>query len=392
MTNRAVAKLGGIVALALVLINFSLSGVLASEPQIESDVKQTSQDGLLTYDDPRFDFSISYPSDWRVNEREDDSFTESEVLSFTGTETAGFTPAVYVGHYLIDIEDDTSLQEWVSRYPRALPMDVASSYATEIDGHEAYFVSGESEKTKFQYLNIRSGEMVWFVWANFNESSDQVYSGVFESMAVSLRLGAGLTQRLQDIYGELFEPLPLPLEVLPLPLGSSRIEQDRMVNFMSMNSGQWYVPVYGNWTVRCGSGAHSWGAYYAADIDAHQYTPVYASNGGYVLFAGWNNQGYGNLIKLDTSGYYHYYGHLQSINLAGFTNGEYAADNALIGEVGGTGGDEGAGVDVHLHFHVQTGSSTQSNATGVNLSGFLVGFTANSNYPNIWAACGSTSR
>lgn len=80
-----------------------------------SDVKSTSgenlalQDELLTYEDRRFDFSISYPSSWQVNPREDDTPTNTEVLSFTGPERSGFTPSIYIGHYLIDIKDDISL-------------------------------------------------------------------------------------------------------------------------------------------------------------------------------------------------------------------------------------------------------------------------------------------
>lgn len=212
-------------------------------------------------------------------------------------------------------------------------------------------MSGESAATKLQYLSIKNGNMVWFVWANFNKSSDPKYNEVFEIMKASLRLGEGLPQRLQDIYGELFEPLPLPL-------GSLHVEQIDATRSMVVNSSQWDVPVYGNWTVNCGSPYHTNGASHSADIAAYQYTDVVAARGGSVLFSGWDNSGYGNLIKLDTSGYYHYYAHLQSIHSGNFTNGWYAAKDVHIGDVGGTGD-----VPVHLHFHVQTGSSTQSSAT-----------------------------
>lgn len=74
--------------------------------------------------------------------------------------------------------------------------------------------------------------------------------------------------------------------------------------------------------------------------------PVYASDSGTVVFAGWNPVGYGNLIVLDHgNGWRTYYAHLSQINVA---CGDWVPRAETIGEIGSTGNSTGP----HLHFEM----------------------------------------
>lgn len=83
------------------------------------------------------------------------------------------------------------------------------------------------------------------------------------------------------------------------------------------------------------------------DIAAGEGAPVYASDSGVVVNAGWNSGGYGNVIMIDHgNGYQTVYAHLSQVNVAlcqGVTRG------SLIGAAGSTGNSTGA----HLHFEVR---------------------------------------
>jgi murein DD-endopeptidase MepM/ murein hydrolase activator NlpD len=85
----------------------------------------------------------------------------------------------------------------------------------------------------------------------------------------------------------------------------------------------------------------------AIDIAAGLGAPVYASDSGVVVTAGWNSSGYGNVIMIDHgTGYSSVYGHLSQINVSlcqGVTQGQ------LIGLAGSTGNSTGA----HLHFEIR---------------------------------------
>ncbi len=72
-----------------------------------------------------------------------------------------------------------------------------------------------------------------------------------------------------------------------------------------------------------------------------------ASDSGYVLHAGWDRSGYGNLIIIDHgNGYRTYYAHLSKMLVK---QGESVAQGQRIGSVGSTGNSTGS----HLHFEIR---------------------------------------
>jgi LysM repeat protein len=90
-----------------------------------------------------------------------------------------------------------------------------------------------------------------------------------------------------------------------------------------------------------------WWAHRAIDIGCVTETPVYASDGGTVIYSGWSAIGYGNLIVLDHgNGFQTYYAHLNSIWVA---NGQFVPQGTPIGGVGTTGNSSGP----HLHFEIR---------------------------------------
>jgi murein DD-endopeptidase MepM/ murein hydrolase activator NlpD len=90
-----------------------------------------------------------------------------------------------------------------------------------------------------------------------------------------------------------------------------------------------------------------WSGHRAIDIGAWLGSPVVASDSGYVVFAGWDRTGYGNLIILDHgNGYRTYYAHLSAIFVR---VGDSVAQGVRIGSVGSTGHSTGP----HLHFEIR---------------------------------------
>jgi murein DD-endopeptidase MepM/ murein hydrolase activator NlpD len=99
--------------------------------------------------------------------------------------------------------------------------------------------------------------------------------------------------------------------------------------------------------------------HHALDIAAPLGTPVHAADSGYVLIAGWSNDGYGNHIMIDHgNGYITLYGHLSRI---GVRPGQAVHQGDLIGNVGSTGNSTGS----HLHFEIR------QNNYGLNPYSFL---------------------
>ena len=75
-------------------------------------------------------------------------------------------------------------------------------------------------------------------------------------------------------------------------------------------------------------------------------TPVKATMNGKVISAGWNTQGYGNLVIVENGAYRTYYAHLSSIPVA-------VGDAVTAGEVIGLSGNTGHSTGPHLHYEIR---------------------------------------
>jgi murein DD-endopeptidase MepM/ murein hydrolase activator NlpD len=83
------------------------------------------------------------------------------------------------------------------------------------------------------------------------------------------------------------------------------------------------------------------------DLAGHLGDPVYAADGGFIVYAGWSNVGYGNLIVVDHgNGWQTWYGHLSQVLV---TCGQTVLQGSTLGAVGSTGNASGP----HLHFETR---------------------------------------
>ena len=103
----------------------------------------------------------------------------------------------------------------------------------------------------------------------------------------------------------------------------------------------WARPIGAYQWVRGFSGVHS-----GVDLSAPPGSPVYAANGGAVIFAGWNSYGYGYTIVLAHGPFTTLYGHLSAINVG---CAQYVSAGQPIGAVGSSGNSSGP----HLHFEIR---------------------------------------
>ncbi len=75
-------------------------------------------------------------------------------------------------------------------------------------------------------------------------------------------------------------------------------------------------------------------------------TPIKSTMDGKVISAGWNDQGYGNLVIVENGAYRTYYAHLSSIPVA-------VGDSVKAGSTIGLSGNTGNSTGPHLHYEIR---------------------------------------
>ena len=82
---------------------------------------------------------------------------------------------------------------------------------------------------------------------------------------------------------------------------------------------------------------------------------ILAADAGVVVFAGWNDWGYGNVIVIDHgNGWQSLYAHLSSMDLG---CGSYVYQGDVIGQMGQTGNAAG----MQLHFELRSDTAGRPN-------------------------------
>lgn len=88
--------------------------------------------------------------------------------------------------------------------------------------------------------------------------------------------------------------------------------------------------------------------HFGIDIAGATGYALFATDAGVVVYAGWNDWGYGNTIVIDHgNGWQSLYAHLDALNVA---CGSFVYQGDVIGAVGNTGNSSGA----HLHFELRS--------------------------------------
>jgi murein DD-endopeptidase MepM/ murein hydrolase activator NlpD len=88
--------------------------------------------------------------------------------------------------------------------------------------------------------------------------------------------------------------------------------------------------------------------HYGIDIAGALGEGAFATDAGVIVYAGWNNYGYGNMVMIDHgNGFQSLYGHLSEIYVG---CGQSVGQGDAIGAIGSTGHSSGP----HLHFEIMT--------------------------------------
>lgn len=91
--------------------------------------------------------------------------------------------------------------------------------------------------------------------------------------------------------------------------------------------------------------------HWGLDLAGNEGEGVYATDAGVVVYSGWNNYGYGNMIMVDHgNNFQSLYAHLNGISVG---CGQSVGQGDLIGTIGSTGRSSGS----HLHFEIRAISS-----------------------------------
>lgn len=86
--------------------------------------------------------------------------------------------------------------------------------------------------------------------------------------------------------------------------------------------------------------------HWAFDIGIPVGTPIKTTMDGKVVHAGWNDQGYGNLVIVENGAYRTYYAHLSSIPVS-------IGDEVTAGTTIGLSGNTGNSTGPHLHYEIR---------------------------------------
>lgn len=159
----------------------------------------------------------------------------------------------------------------------------------------------------------------------------------------------GLSQVVADrryVAGVLVEETILEETVIKKPVTEVVVKGTKKPESGSSGNSKYMTPVNGRISSRFGS---RWGStHYGLDYAASTGTPIYASRGGTVTFAG-NSASYGKYIKIDHGGGVETrYAHCSALKVS---KGDKVKQGDLIALVGSTGRSTGP----HLHFEIRVG-------------------------------------
>lgn len=359
--------------------------------QANTDVAPAQSAQWLTYVDPIFGFSIEYPADWQVVPRNDASGIGGTLSFFArntnleGEDLHDSAVKVEIGIYPVPWSDrvllpDRSLRAWVEQYnqisnvPGIEPVVEEARYM-RVSGRRAFYQEGHGY-SPYAYVSVPRGDVVWFIWSNA-EKADNLAD--FNRMLRSFRFSRLTPMTLQKALGNDFKPSRLSSR----GFSSGSIGDSGNSSISPMVSSSWTSPLRGsNLTTTCNSAAHgpNYGgtnqgkSEYAIDVAGagivEWVTPVYASRQGTIRFAGWNTNGFGNLVKLERDSLTAFTAHLAGIHESIYT-GKYVNVGTLLGWVGKSGNATG----VHLHFEIRDTSPHSVSLVG------MTGFSANTYYP-----------
>jgi len=169
--------------------------------------------------------------------------------------------------------------------------------------------------------------------------SQQTDSGVSQLMAPLMLL------LLEKLIEQQLERDPSTTDVQPSSSGAALREVSLGETSLTSSQGAKPEPsgrpVVGGRLTQGSRAGHT-----ALDIAVPVGTPIKTTMDGRVVHAGWNTQGYGNLVIVENGAYRTYYAHLSSIPVS-------VGDTVNAGTTIGLSGNTGNSTGPHLHYEIR---------------------------------------
>jgi hypothetical protein len=244
--------------------------------------------------------------------------------------------------------------------------------------------TGDSVFGIAQSFNLHPETILWANYDQLNDSPDMLNPGMmlnvppvdgvyyqWQESDTLESVAAKFDATVQDILSwegnnfDLTNPQVEPKQWIMIPNGHREFRQWLVPTIARTNSGVSKSVLgpgacEGDYSGAYGSGAFAWptasqtlsgndfwSGHLGIDIAGSFGDGVFASDAGVIVFAGWANGGYGNMVMVDHgNGYQTLYAHLNSVSAA---CGQSVYTGTYIGAIGSTGNSTGP----HLHFEVR---------------------------------------
>lgn len=202
-------------------------------------------------------------------------------------------------------------------------------------------------------------------YKTIEKKDNSLYEGTTKVVQQGQKGISKITRKIEKRNGAITQALIVSTEVLkdPIPkivkVGTKQAASASSYYGGPVNvSGSWGWPTTSHYTIttyfgyqlRSDIGESSARWHDGMDISVGCGAPIYAANGGTVIFAGWGG-GYGNEVEIrHGNGVVTFYGHLNSI---GVSKGQTVSKGQYIGAMGNTGYSFGC----HLHYGLNVNGS-----------------------------------
>jgi LysM repeat protein len=264
----------------------------------------------------------------------------------------------------------------------ALHTNIPSRSRTDV--LEYSVTAGDSVFGIAQSFNLHPETILWANYDQLNDSPDMLNPGMklnvppvdgvyyqWQEGDTLESVAAKFDAKVQDILSwegnnfDLTNPVVEPKQWIMIPNGHREFRQWLVPTIARSNSGVSksvlgpgacegnYSGAYGSGAFAWPTAAHTlsgndfWSGHLGIDIAGSLGDGVWASDAGVIVFAGWANGGYGNMVMIDHgNGYQTLYAHLNSVSAA---CGQSVYTGTYIGAIGSTGNSTGP----HLHFEVR---------------------------------------
>jgi lysostaphin len=192
------------------------------------------------------------------------------------------------------------------------------------------------DKKEFSQLMMLM--MMSSLGSSSSSSSSSMFSGSSDSLSGSSGSGFNMQMLMLPLMMQLLEKMDGTNTTAATTQSTLRTEQ----LLAPEPSGE---PVHGVLT----QGYHA--AHHGLDFGIPLNTEIKSTMDGKVIYSGWNNEGYGNLVIVENGAYRTYYAHLNELPLK-------VGDTVKRGDVVGLSGSTGNSTGPHLHYEVRVNGQT----------------------------------